>query len=310
MCYSAQVEQRFQAYVRRFGADIDIQEFVRRYGARAEGERFKTARGLDLAILADPDPAWAPARSLLVENDAAEAARLQQELFVQRRRVADAERRLLVRETKKALEDVRIGRDKVARGLARLEDLRRSEPLPRDARIFPGIWAPVLIHREGRPVVLPMRYQCRPAGKPAWYDTKYPGTYNARRDNLQGFWKHQFGHQHALVIAHRFYENVEGPDGRNRVLEFSPDDGEPMLVACLWSHWTDPAGKLPDLYSFAAITDEPPPEVAAAGHDRCIIPLREANVDAWLTPDAVDPARSLAILDDRHRPYYQHRIAA
>ncbi|WP_205984885.1 SOS response-associated peptidase family protein, partial [Pseudofulvimonas gallinarii] len=98
----------------------------------------------------------------------------------------------------------------------------------------------MLIHREGRPVVLPMRYQCRPAGKPAWYDTKYPGTYNARRDNLQGFWKHQFGHQHALVIAHRFYENVEGPDGRNRVLEFSPDDGEPMLVACLWSHWTDP----------------------------------------------------------------------
>ncbi|MFB9067139.1 hypothetical protein [Pseudofulvimonas gallinarii] len=58
MCYSAQVEQRFQAYVRRFGADIDIHEFVRRYGACAEGERFKTARGLDLAILADPDPAW------------------------------------------------------------------------------------------------------------------------------------------------------------------------------------------------------------------------------------------------------------
>ena len=38
MCYSAQVEQRFQAYVRRFGADIDIHEFVRRYGARAQGE--------------------------------------------------------------------------------------------------------------------------------------------------------------------------------------------------------------------------------------------------------------------------------
>jgi hypothetical protein len=32
---------------------------------------------------------------------------------------------------------------------------------------------------NGHLVVKPMRYQCRPAGKPAFYDTKYPGTYNA-----------------------------------------------------------------------------------------------------------------------------------
>ena len=32
-----------------------------------------------------------------------------------------------------------------------------------------------------------MRYQCRLAGKPAFYDVKFPGTYNARRDNLEGF---------------------------------------------------------------------------------------------------------------------------
>ena len=310
MCYSAQVEQRFQAYVRRFGADIDINEFVRRYGVRAQGERFRTARGLDLAILADPDPALAPAQALIRQADAAELARLEQEVFAQRRRVADAERRLRTRETKKAREDVRIGSDKVQRALARLADLRRSDSLPRDGRIFPGLWAPVLVHREGRPVLLPMRYQCRPAGKPAWYDTRYPGTYNARRDNLRGFWKQQFGHTHGLLIVYRFYENVEGEDGRNRVLEFTPDDGEPMLVACLWSHWTDPKGIEPDLYSFAAITDEPPPEIAAAGHDRCIIPLRPENVAAWLSPDAANPDRSLAILDDRHRPHYAHRIAA
>ena len=32
-------------------------------------------------------------------------------------------------------------------------------------------------------------------------------------------------------------------------------------------------------------TDEPPPEVAAAGHDCCIIPLRRERLDEWLNPE-------------------------
>ena len=44
-----------------------------------------------------------------------------------------------------------------------------------------------------------------------------------------------------------------------------------MLVASLWSHWKDGEEELD---SFAAITDEPPAEVAAAGHDRCIVPIK------------------------------------
>ena len=66
----------------------------------------------------------------------------------------------------------------------------------------------------------------------------------------------------------------------------------------------------PDLMSFAAITDEPPAEVAAAGHDRCIIPIRPKHVDAWLNPDPVNLAAQHAILDDRARPFYEHRMAA
>jgi putative SOS response-associated peptidase YedK len=62
--------------------------------------------------------------------------------------------------------------------------------------------------------------------------------------------------------------------------------------------------------SFAAITDEPPPEVAAAGHDRCIIPIKPENVDAWLDPKQGDLSVMYAILDDRERPYYEHRLAA
>ncbi len=81
-----------------------------------------------------------------------------------------------------------------------------------------------------------------------------------------------------------------------------------MLVAGLWSHW--PGEGEPALYSFAAITDEPPAEVAAAGHDRCVIPIKPENMDAWLSPDPKNLGALYAILDDRERPYYEHRLAA
>ena len=92
------------------------------------------------------------------------------------------------------------------------------------------------------------------------------------------------------------------------VLEFRPRPTQQMLAACLWSRWTAPGE--PDLVSFAAITDEPPEEVLAAGHDRCIIPIRPENVDAWLNPDPKNLAAMYAILDDRERPYFEHRLAA
>lgn len=90
-----------------------------------------------------------------------------------------------------------------------------------------------------------------------------------------------------------------------------------MLVACLWDRW-EKKGE-PDLYSFAAITDEPPPEVAATGHNRCIIPLNPADLGAWLcTPSSSRPGISqdpvlstyYALLDHRERPYYVHELAA
>ena len=51
-------------------------------------------------------------------------------------------------------------------------------------------------------------------------------------------------------------------------------------------------------------------QVAAAGHDRCIVPIKPENVDAWLNPANASADRLLAILEDRERPYYEHRMAA
>jgi hypothetical protein len=92
--------------------------------------------------------------------------------------------------------------------LGNLSDLHRTELVDDDARIHSGHYAPVIVWEDGRRVMKPMRYQCRPAGKPAFYDVKYPGTYNARRDNLEGFWKELFGLSHGVVVMNAFFENV------------------------------------------------------------------------------------------------------
>lgn len=62
--------------------------------------------------------------------------------------------------------------------------------------------------------------------------------------------------------------------------------------------------------SFAAITDEPEPEVAAAGHDRTVINIRPEHVDAWLRPGEHGREAMQAIFDDKRHPYYEHREAA
>lgn len=320
MCYSAEVQEDYRWYIRTFGAKIDIADFVRLYTARLSDPKIRIARAMDAAFTDPKSDDERKVKSLIDEYNTGQTAKLEQDLFKQKKRLADAQRILQAKTTKKAQDDQRIATDKIAWSLAKLNDLRRSEMRDKDSRIFPGWYAPVLTRENGVCVLRPMRYQCRPAGKPAFYDAKYPGTYNARRDNLEGFWKNQFGHTHGIIVVHAFYENVSlhksqqrelapGEPERNVVLQFKPRPRHDMLVACLWSHWqgTDRAD---DLYSFAAITDAPPPEVAAAGHDRCIIPIKAANVDAWLQPDAKNLRASYAVLDDRERPYYEHALAA
>src|SRR6185436_7992427 len=71
-------------------------------------------------------------------------------------------------------------------------------------------------------------------------------------------------------------------NGKNQVLHFVPRPAGTMMIACLYAEWRDAKDGTP-LLSFAAITDEPPAEVAAAGHDRMIINLKPENLDAWLS---------------------------
>jgi putative SOS response-associated peptidase YedK len=319
MCYSAQIQADYRRYVKMFGAQMDIREFARLFWERADGSKSKIPKAVEDAFASPQNDDERQIKEFIDRFNVEQANKLEQELFKQRTRLADAERTLQSKATKAAAESKRISTDKIEAALRRLEDLKRTEAKPRDSRIFPGHYAPVLVVENGEYVVKPMRYQCRIAGKPANYDARFPGTYNARTDSLGSYWRPLFGHSHGLVIVSRFYENVSrarmegrelvaGEKDENVVLEFKPQSGDDMFVACLWSRWT--AKDQPDLLSFAAITDEPPPEVAAAGHDRCIVAVKPENVEAWLNPDPNDLDAQYAILNDRSPFFYEHRLAA
>lgn len=242
-------------------------------------------------------------------------AALEQEAFKSRKRQADAQRSLAQKFTKTAEKELGIATRKIADLRKRLTALNRIPLIGEDSRIFPFWHAPLIVQLGDRRWVKPMRYHCRQADKPASIDKEKDGLYNARRDNLTRFWRSQFGATHALMVVSSFYENVKrhryehralqpGEKEQNVVLHYDPKPADPMIVACLWSHWEGPDA--PPLDSFCAITDEPPPEIAATGHDRCIISIRPENIADWLSPSSVSEARLQAILTDKQTPFYEH----
>jgi putative SOS response-associated peptidase YedK len=310
MCYSAQIEADYRRFVHEYGAIMSLDDFTRMVMEYFANPKMHVPKAMTAHFLESPETEEEKKIAEVIRaRMAADEVALLQQLAEQRERKAKAEAAVARKATKTATEELRKATNKVAWVEGKLEELKSTELAPRDSRIFPGWYAPVMVMENGRRVVKPMRYHCRPAGKPAFYDTQYPGTYCARRDNLRGFWKGQYGHTHGLILVDAFYEQVKQPDGTNVVLEFRPDPAQTLLVACVWSHWraTKPGEK--DLLSFAIITEDPPPEIAATGHDRVLIPIKPENIDAWLNPEARDLDASDAILEDKLRPYYAHRLA-
>lgn len=313
------VVQDLKSIARKLGAETDIFAFEKLFHDRQTDSAIKIPKALE-ANFADPQSTAEKRIKAAIDHYRAQLTTgYETDLFAQRRRLADAERTLATKETKKALNDLRVATKKIAWFQAKLQDLNSRVLKPTDSRIFPMLYAPVIIQEGGKLVVKPMRYHCRQNGKPEWTDKKFDGLYNARRDSLGKYWKGLFGKHHGIMIATSFYENVAlhdferrelrpGEEPSNVVLHFNPQQSEPMLVACLWDRWQSPGKE--DLLSFAAITDEPPAEVAATGHDRCIVPLKPENVPLWLHPEGKSSGELLALLDDRATPYYEHRLAA
>lgn len=162
---------------------------------------------------------------------------LQEELAKQQERLETAELAFSRKPTKTAAENKRVATNKIANITERLAQLDNSDLLAAEERILPGTYAPVMVWLDGR------------------------------RDNLDAFWRGQFGHTHGVVVAAAFFENVPrhmaegrplhpGESPKSTVVAFRANPPEDLLLACLWSRWSAPGQ--PDLLSFALITDEPP----------------------------------------------------
>jgi hypothetical protein len=174
MCYSAQIWADYRRYLRDFGAELSIKEFYDLFWRRKGDPKVKIPKALEAAFDKPSTDLERQIKALVDEFSAEQEVKLQQELFKQKKRLADAERVLQTKSTKKAEEEQRISTSKIEWALGKLSDLHRTELADEDSRIFPQHYAPVMVMEGGKRVIKPMRYQCRPAGKPAFHDVKFP----------------------------------------------------------------------------------------------------------------------------------------
>src|SRR5580658_243577 len=128
MCFSARVRQNLKHLSRRYAAEVDWAAFEDLYRRRAEGEDIKASRDLQRNFQHPETDTERRTAEYIAQYLKAKKAEWENEIFVQRRRLAAAEESLAKRETKKAREDLRIGTKKVQTFLDRLADLRRTEP--------------------------------------------------------------------------------------------------------------------------------------------------------------------------------------
>jgi putative SOS response-associated peptidase YedK len=305
MCYSALLKDRFEQFIRQTGARTDIHEFARMYGMKIIAGGMPVTRAMDRWF---DDPKTMEERQLMVlvkRAREAEAKVLEGEFGELQERLALNEAKLAKKATKTAEKEIGIANRGIERITRRLAALRDGKVRETDGRFWSKYYAPIILRDpvEGL-VVRPARFLLRRPQDTPERDITHKGCFNARRDSLTQVWRGQFGHTHALIPAAHFFENVKGKE-----LRFTPDDKQDMLIACLYATWKDPEGG-PDLLSFAFITDDPPPEVLAAGHDRCPVNLAESAIERWLTPQGRSTEELQALLDERQRPYYEHQVLA
>lgn len=174
-------------------------------------------------------------------------------------------------------------------------------------RVFPNFYTPVVVKDDSENVLRMMRYHVCPKNGKELNAFKY-NLFNARRDRLldSRTWKPLFGKQHGIFPFYRFYESVPGENGEAKIIYFEPKDRGIMWSAAIFEESSIAEGFL---RSFAAITDDPPPEVAETGHDRCPVFLKQENFDIWLEPKSMTKDELIILLDSKTPTYFEHQAA-
>ena len=304
MCYSAMIEESWRDYCRAFNAQLDWEEWLRLFHAREKDLSLKIPDGTELQLIAFGGQESMEIRRSQVAYRQLDAMRIKLEL----EGVEAALREIEARKPSKTKEkDLGIKGRKRDRLLAALNSPSYDTG---SVRIYPYQFAPVIrIGADGRRLLSPMRYRVLPrtgVEVPPRYN-----VFNARRDSLMGpdaarTWRPMFGKMHGLFPFTRFYEWVDR-GGKKVEITFNPDGYDNMWSAALFEETPVEWGML---RSFAMVTDEPPPEVAAAGHDRCPIFLASELIEQWLHPAGQSLEQLDALFDHKEPTYYSHALVA
>src|SRR3979490_2426206 len=145
MCYSAQVIQVVRKLHRELGIRLDYEEAFRLFMRRLDDPSIAVSRGLEANFDNPSSDQERQIKAAIDEHRSRTATKIEKDLFSQKTRLVTAERSLKDKETKTARQDVRIATNKIQTLTTKLSDLRRTEPNSEDDRIFPMVYAGVII---------------------------------------------------------------------------------------------------------------------------------------------------------------------
>ncbi len=302
------IEADLRTLEKQFGVKIDWSSFDEAYNIRSKYSLAMIPSGLDSFIIKYAEtPVQKRLAKMAKEHYKNEIDKTSIKLKKFEQDVKDFELKLksgskakdLPDKLEKRMATVQKQKDKIL-NLGKIEEKGAT-------RIFPNYYAPVIVNGTKDRLIRLMRYHLCPKNGKELNTFKY-NLFNARKDRLldSQIWKPIFGKQHALFPFYRFYESVTDENGKSKEIYFEPEDQKIMWSAAIFE-----VSKIDNgiLHSFAAITDEPPSEVSAAGHDRCPVFLARDSLDKWLNPNGFKKEELIALLGHIVRANFQNKVA-
>lgn len=307
MCYSAMIEADLRKLEKQFGVKVDWTSFEEAFNIRAKYDQAMIPSGLDSYIIQNAEtPLQKRLAKMAKEHYKGEIEKFTTKLKKYEQDVLDFEAKLKAGSKAKDLKTkLEKRRETVEWHKEKIDYYERIEETGAP-RVFPNFFAPVIVKDGKEGLIRLMRYHLCPKNGKELNAFQY-NLFNARRDKLleSRTWKPVFGKKHAIFPFQRFYESVDDGDGNSKIIYFQPKDQEIMWSAAIYEESKIAPGLL---RSFAAITDEPPPEVSAAGHDRCPVFLAEENFERWLEPQE-SPQELVELLTNVVPTYFEHKAA-
>lgn len=166
-----------------------------------------------------------------------------------------------------------------------------------DYNVAPRATVPVVVRRDERTVLEPMRWGL----VPSWAKDVKIGDrlINARAETLadKSAFKRAFARRRCLIPVDGFYEWKVVPGRRRKQpVLIRAADGQPFAFAGLWEAWKPRDQPDADWLTSCVIVTTRPNALLAPVHDRMPVVLAEGAWSTWLDPSAHDPAALRTLL--------------